>query len=74
MLRKHIKKHANQQKHGELNKHDGAAGKQRAATVTLALGSEEALHDGLVRAVSSHGEKGAADDSGPKRVFRCQAP
>src|SRR5229473_6695543 len=74
MLREDIKEHTNQQKHGELDKHDGAAGKQGAATVALALRCEEALHDDLVRAVGGHGEKGAADESGPEGIFRREIP
>src|SRR5712671_1312106 len=74
MLREHIKEHANQQKYGELDKHDGAAGEQGAAAVAFALRREEALHNDLVRAVGGHGEKGAADESGPEGVFGGEIP
>src|SRR5207249_12301984 len=68
------KEHANQQKHGELDKHDAAAGEQGAAAVAFALRSEEALHDDLVGAVGGHGEKGAADESGPEGIFGGEFP
>ena len=74
VLREHIEEHTNQQKHGELNKHDNPAGEQGAAAVALTFRGEETLHDDLVRAVGGHGEKSAADESGPESVFGVEIP
>src|SRR6266704_5950986 len=74
MLREHIKEHANQQKHCELDKHDGAAGEQGAAAVSLASRRQQSLDDDLVGAVGGHGEKGAADESGPEGIFGGEIP
>ena len=74
MLRKNIKQNADQQKHGELNQNDDAAGEQGPAAVALGLGGQQPLYDRLVRAMGGHGEKRSADNSGPKRVFRREIP
>jgi len=73
VLRKNEEKNADEEEKSELEKHDEAAGDKRGAAVALVFCGEQALHDGLVRAMTSHREKRAADEAGPERVFGREA-
>ena len=70
VLREHEEQDSDQQKHGELHDHDYAAGHQCASGVALIPRGQQSLHDGLVGAVTCHRQECAADDAGPKRIFR----
>jgi len=74
MLRKDKKQYADQEKNRELEQHNEPAGNQRAAAIALAPRGEEALDNGLIRAVRRHGEKRATDHPGPKGVFASKVP
>ena len=74
VLRKYEKQRADEKEYGELEKDDEAAGENGAAAVGLIARGEEALNDGLVCAVCGHGEKGAADHTGPKGIGGGEAP
>ncbi len=69
MLRKDVEQDSNQEKDGELNEDDNAAGEERAAAVFFIARGEQPLDDGLVGAVAGHGEKSAADQAGPECIF-----
>ena len=69
MLREDVEQDADQKKNCELDQDDHAAGEESAAAVFFVAGGEEPLHDGLVSAVAGHGQEGAADQTGPERVF-----
>lgn len=69
VLRKDEEKDSYGQEHEELEQDDETAGEDGAAAVALRARGEEALDNGLVGAVSGHGEKGAADDAGPNGVI-----
>ncbi len=73
-MRENEEQDTDHEKHGELEKNDEAAGENGAAAVRLRASGEQALHDGLVCAVSGHGEKSAANQAGPEGVVRRKIP
>src|SRR5271163_1897924 len=63
---------ANDQEERELNKDHDPACQQRRPALALIAGGEKALDQQLFGAVAGGGQKGSADDSGPKAVGSCE--
>jgi len=74
MLSKNKEEDADEQENRELKKNDKAAGEQRASAILLVFGGQQPLHDGLIRAVTGHGQESSANHAGPARVFGREIP
>ncbi len=73
VLSEYEQHHPQHEKQRKLDEYDHAAGEQRGLAVRLIPRREQSLHECLIRSMTRHREKRAAENASPEGVALCEA-